>query len=101
MGTIVLYMSEFTPVDWMSDAACSDKSPDMFFPVGKTANARSTEAQAKKVCSTCIVKVDCLEYALYHSIDHGIWGGVNEDDRRFMRRERRRERLSQPYPKAQ
>ena len=52
-------------------------------------NAR--EAVAKALCVHCPVRVDCLEYALQSREGHGIWGGLNEMERRAVLRERIRE----------
>ena len=43
---------------------------------------------ARKVCSDCPVKSPCLEYALEHRIDHGVWGGTSERERRRILRAR-------------
>ena len=45
--------------------------------------------QARKVCADCPVKEPCLEYALTHRIDHGVWGGASERERRRILRRRR------------
>ena len=79
------------PRVWRSTAACRDTDPDLFFPVGQTGPAIVLIANAKAVCDTCAVQVECLEYALMTNQDAGIWGGLTEDERRKIRRERRRE----------
>jgi len=78
------------PTIWRSGAACRDTKPDLFFPVGQTGPAIEHIANAKAVCNTCAVQVECLEYALMTNQDAGIWGGLTEDERRQIRRERRR-----------
>jgi len=35
------------------------------------------------------VKTECLEYALSYRIDHGVWGGASERERRRILRARR------------
>ncbi len=45
--------------------------------------------QARKVCADCPVKEPCLEYALTYRIDHGVWGGASERERRRILRRRR------------
>lgn len=42
------------------------------------------EQDAKAVCSQCPLVADCLAWAQKHD-ERGIWGGTNEDDRRFLR----------------
>jgi WhiB family redox-sensing transcriptional regulator len=75
------------PVDeatWMADARCRDMDPDFFFP----SDGLGVEA-AQRICANCPVKNECLEYALDHRIDHGVWGGASERSRRRILRERR------------
>lgn len=78
------------PRVWRSGAACRDTNPDLFFPVGQTGPAIEHIANAKAVCETCVVQVECLEYALMTNQDAGIWGGLTEDERRQIRRARRK-----------
>ena len=74
-------------MDWMAEAACRGKDPEMFFPgPGRDDQMRS----AKAVCRTCPVKADCLEYAIAECINHGVWGGESERARRRIRIRRRR-----------
>jgi len=70
--------------EWMADGNCSDIPPATFFPndgVGVDA--------APKICQDCPVKSPCLEYALLNRIDHGVWGGTSERERRRILRQRR------------
>ena len=76
---------------WRDGAACRDTDPGLFFPVGQTGPAIEHIAKAKAVCDTCSVQIDCLEFALMTNQDAGIWGGLTEDERRQIRRERRRQ----------
>jgi WhiB family redox-sensing transcriptional regulator len=48
---------------------------------------------AQRICVTCPVAKQCLEYALDNHVDHGVWGGKSERERRRLLRERRRLRL--------
>jgi WhiB family redox-sensing transcriptional regulator len=72
--------------------------PELFFPIGTTGPALDQIAAAKQVCACCPVKAQCLEFALQTRQDAGIWGGLDEDERRMLRRARqaranRRKRL--------
>jgi WhiB family transcriptional regulator, redox-sensing transcriptional regulator len=72
--------------DWRHRAACRDHDPELFFPVSDMGpGARQTE-QAKAVCARCPVRAECLEYALDNALDHGIYGGTTESERRTLRR---------------
>lgn len=69
---------------WMLAARCRERAPHEFFPsdgVGVD--------EARKVCAECPVRVECLEYALTYRIDHGVWGGASERERRRILRARR------------
>jgi WhiB family redox-sensing transcriptional regulator len=44
---------------------------------------------AQRICAECPVSEPCLEYALEHHIDHGVWGGASERERRRILRRRR------------
>jgi len=72
---------------WRTRAVCRDTDPDLFFPVGTTGQALVQIARAKEVCGECPVQNDCLEYALETNQDAGIWGGLDEEQRRNIRRQ--------------
>jgi WhiB family redox-sensing transcriptional regulator len=72
---------------WRTRAICRDTDPDLFFPVGTTGQALVQIARAKEVCGECPVQNDCLEYALETNQDAGIWGGLDEEQRRNIRRQ--------------
>lgn len=69
--------------DWKSKANCMGVDPDLFFPE----RGMSTR-EAKEVCKGCVVREDCLEYALANGEKFGIWGGLSERERRRIRRAR-------------
>ena len=57
--------------------------PDLFFP-----ERGASTKEAKEVCRGCVVREDCLEYALQNGEKFGIWGGMSERERRRIRRAR-------------
>ena len=71
---------------WRDDAACRDADPDVFFPDGDVRAAREQVKTAKLICRGCPVKIICLSWALDSGQEHGIWGGLTEDERRRLRR---------------
>lgn len=79
---------------WRDLAACRDSDPTLFFPVGSTGPAVEQIVAAKQICADCIVRDDCLQYALESNQEAGVWGGYAEDERRRLRKrwlaERRR-----------
>lgn len=79
------------PVDWRNRAACLIEDPELFYPIGTVSAAAIEQAErAKQVCATCPVKAICLQYALTTGQHYGVWGGLDEDERRTFRRARGR-----------
>jgi WhiB family redox-sensing transcriptional regulator len=74
---------------WRDHALCRDTDPELFFPVGTTGIALVQIDKARQVCRECTVRAECLEYALDTNQDSGIWGGLSEEERRVIRRQRR------------
>ncbi|MCI6575023.1 MAG: WhiB family transcriptional regulator [Actinomycetaceae bacterium] len=69
---------------WMEDALCAQTDPDIFYP-----EKGGSTAPATSVCNNCLVRAQCLEYAIANDIRHGIWGGTSDNDRKRIARERR------------
>ena len=69
--------------NWQDEANCLGVDPDLFFP-----ERGASTREAKEVCRGCVVRVDCLEYALANGEKFGIWGGMSERERRRIRRAR-------------
>lgn len=67
--------------NWRLFAACQWDDPDLFFPVSSTGKCLEQVAEAKAVCALCLVRRQCLEYALETRQVHGIWGGLTESER--------------------
>ncbi len=80
-------------MDWRDRAACLTEDPELFVPVGNTGPAIMQIAEAKKVCERCDVRAECLQWALEAGQDHGVWGGLSEDERRAMKRRNARSRV--------
>jgi WhiB family redox-sensing transcriptional regulator len=70
--------------NWREQAACQHAAPELFFPVGTTGAAFDEIEAAKRVCATCPVQPECLEFALFTRQEFGIWGGTTEDERRLL-----------------
>ena len=79
-------------MSWQDRAACNGMDMRLFF--GRAGEPRpereNREAKAKAVCKSCPVRAQCLDDALRNSIKHGIWGGLNEEERARERRRRSR-----------
>ena len=68
---------------WQDYANCLGVDPDLFFP-----ERGASTREAKEVCRGCVVREDCLEFALVNGEKFGIWGGMSERERRRLRRQR-------------
>jgi WhiB family redox-sensing transcriptional regulator len=75
-------------MDWRHRAACRDEDPELFFPIGTTGPALHQVDQAKAVCRRCDAVEECLSWALSSDQDAGVWGGLDEDERRALKRQR-------------
>ena len=69
---------------WRLDALCAETDPEAFFP-----EKGGSTREAKRVCSGCTVRAECLEFALANDERFGIWGGLSERERRRLRLQRR------------
>ncbi len=72
---------------WQANAACRGPQSAMFFPPShfeRRDEKDLREANAKAICATCSVRRDCLDYAVQIREPHGIWGGLNEMERRLV-----------------
>ena len=66
---------------WQERSLCAQTDPEAFFP-----EKGGSTREAKRVCLTCDVRGECLEYALAHDERFGIWGGLSERERRRLKR---------------
>jgi WhiB family transcriptional regulator, redox-sensing transcriptional regulator len=69
------------PMGWQERALCAQTDPEAFFP-----EKGGSTREAKKVCTGCDVRSECLEYALANDERFGIWGGLSERERRKLKR---------------
>lgn len=66
---------------WQAEALCAQTDPEAFFP-----EKGGSTRDAKRICTGCQVRAECLEYALQNDERFGIWGGLSERERRKLRR---------------
>ena len=66
---------------WQDKALCAQTDPEAFFP-----EKGGSTREAKRICVSCEVKQECLEYALMQDERFGIWGGLSERERRRLKR---------------
>lgn len=76
-------------LEWMAEGHCRHYPPSVFFPSDGVGVDR-----ARQICSECPVKAACLDYALTNGIDHGVWGGCSERERRRLQKRRRQDAAS-------
>ena len=73
--------SDDAELSWQERALCAQTDPEAFFP-----EKGGSTREAKKVCVSCEVRAECLEYALENDERFGIWGGLSERERRKLKR---------------
>lgn len=67
---------------WQASALCAQTDPESFFP-----EKGGSTREAKKVCQSCEVRAECLDYALANDERFGIWGGLSERERRRLKKQ--------------
>jgi WhiB family redox-sensing transcriptional regulator len=70
---------------WRTQARCRGLDPEIFHP-----GEDQDPSAAKAVCAACPVREACLEYAISTREKFGVWGGLDERERRRLIRQRRR-----------
>ena len=81
--------------DWRHRAACHDLDPELFFPVGVRTDAIRQTKLAQAVCRGCLVRVECLAWAMDSGQEYGVWGSLSENERRALRRRDSRARTAE------
>ena len=66
---------------WQERALCAQTDPEAFFP-----EKGGSTREAKRICSECPVRIECLNYALRRDERYGVWGGMSERERRRLKR---------------
>ncbi|HLN18010.1 MAG TPA: WhiB family transcriptional regulator [Acidimicrobiales bacterium] len=72
---------------WQAKAACRGPQAAAFFPPShaeRKDEKLAREARAKSICAECHVREACLDYAIRIREPHGIWGGLNEVERKQL-----------------
>jgi len=72
---------------WQIKAACRGPQAEVFFPPAhpeRKEDRVDREQEAKAICRTCVVREPCLAYAMRIREPHGIWGGLNEVERKQL-----------------
>lgn len=74
---------------WWHEAACAGVEVELFFDYGRGLIHDRKRLLAKQICGACPVKLCCLAEALSAPEQHGIWGGLDEDERSAMKQRMR------------
>ncbi len=72
---------------WQDRAACKGPQSRVFFPpshLERKDEREAREQRAKAICASCPVRIECLDYAIEIREPHGIWGGLNELERKAV-----------------
>lgn len=72
---------------WRHRGACRGPHADVFFPPShfeRKQERHERELRAREICQSCPVVGECLDYAVQIREPHGIWGGLNESERRVL-----------------
>ena len=73
---------------WQDNAGCKGMSLDVFFDDEPKTMHKSAQI-AIKICNDCLVKQECLDYALEMNITAGIFGGYSRKQRIILNRKRK------------
>lgn len=77
----IVGLAEQAAPSWQERALCAQTDPEAFFP-----EKGGSTREAKRVCTGCDVRSECLDYALENDERFGIWGGLSERERRKLKR---------------
>lgn len=71
--------------------SCKGESPDIFYapPFEEKENRDQRIKIARTICASCVIREECLNFALNTRQDDGIWGGLTFEERRSLQRTRR------------
>lgn len=72
---------------WQIKAACRGPQASVFFPPAqfeRKDEKEEREVRAKAICAMCRVRKPCLDYSIRIREPHGIWGGLNEVERKQL-----------------
>ena len=76
---------------WRMHAECRGDNAVHFFAPSHFERKPEKDARenaARTLCRRCPVRDECLDYAMTVDEPHGIWGGMNELERRRLQRKR-------------
>lgn len=82
--------------DWRKQAACRGQDPDRWFPLSYVGPSIPDVLATKAVCrEQCPVRSECLRVAMLAGCQDGIFGGLDPEERKAIKRKRDRNRQQQ------
>jgi WhiB family redox-sensing transcriptional regulator len=82
----------YDELSWRAGAECQSDSATHFYAPShfeRKPEKDQREGAARALCRRCKVKDQCLAYSLQVAENHGIWGGLNELERKRLLRSRK------------
>lgn len=79
-GRVQFEVAVWVDQPWRAHAACLGAPTEVFF-----VNKGETTRPARAYCARCLVRPDCLDYAVETRQAAGVWGGSTERERRALR----------------
>jgi len=64
---------------FQDNANCLEADTNLFF-----SELKSKVVKAKAFCNACVVKSECLDFALNNNIEYGTYGGLTETERKAL-----------------
>lgn len=69
-------------MDWRERGICAQTDPESFFP-----EKGGSTKESKRVCLSCDVRKECLDFAIKNDERFGVWGGLTERERRKLKKQ--------------
>ena len=85
----------YDDTSWRSSASCRGDNAVYFFAPShfeRKPEKDFREGMARSLCRSCVVRQECLDYSIEVEEGHGIWGGLNELERKRLLRRMRAEK---------
>jgi WhiB family redox-sensing transcriptional regulator len=84
-ATLLTEAAADTRRTWSARSRCAQTDPELFFPPRD-----GDAAEARAICRACVVRLQCLSYAIAADEPYGIWGGLDPGERYNLQRRMRR-----------
>ena len=85
-GTAMLFMAASSKNKTAAQTALMVQLINTAFAVYEMHAQSGRTREAKRICTGCPVRDECLEYALANDERFGIWGGLSERERRRLKK---------------